>query len=77
ICGFQYRIDNPKYVTVVRDHKPSFQAAVIEQPNIIEVTYKINGKKESLFKGAVDVKEWYEIDYEGKKIGEVQLKLES
>ncbi|MDF9505794.1 DUF3854 domain-containing protein [Bacillus cereus] len=77
ICGFQYRIDNPKYVTVVRDHKPSFQAAVIEQPNIIEVTYKINGKKESLFKGEVDVKEWYEIDYEGKKIGEVQLKLES
>ncbi|WP_446325367.1 DNA primase [Bacillus tropicus] len=77
ICGFQYRIDNPKYVTVVRDHKPSFQAAVIEQPNIIEVTYKIKGKKESLFKGAVDVKEWYEIDYEGKKIGEVQLKLES
>ena len=77
ICGFQYRIDNPKYVTVVRDHKPSFQAAVIEQPNIIEVTYKINGKKESLFIGAVDVKEWYEIDYEGKKIGEVQLKLES
>lgn len=77
ICGFQYRIDNPKYVTVVRDHKPSFQAAVIEQPNIIEVTYKINGKIESLFKGEVDVKEWYEIDYEGKKIGEVQLKLES
>ncbi|PGD67629.1 DNA primase, partial [Bacillus toyonensis] len=25
----------------------------------------------------VDVKEWYEINYEGEKLGEVQLKLES
>ena len=64
-------------MTVVKNHKPSFKAEVIEQPNTIEVTYKINGKIESIFKGKVDVKEWYEINYEGEKLGEVQLKLES
>ena len=77
ICGFQCRIDDPEYMTVVRNHKPSFKAEVIEQPNTIEVTYKINGKIESVFKGKVDFKEWYEINYEGEKLGEVQLKLEN
>ncbi|MGG2134605.1 DNA primase [Bacillus sp. S2(2024)] len=77
ICGFQYRIDKPKFVTIVRNNKTGFKAEVIEQPNIIEVSSYINGKKETIYEGKVDVKKWYEINYQGDRVGEVQLKLES
>lgn len=77
ICGFQCRIDKPKYIPIVRNIKPGFKVVVIEQPNIIKAVYENQDKVETIFQGEVEVKEWYELSYKGDKIGDVQLKKES
>ncbi len=74
ICGFQCRIDKPKYIPIVRNIKPGFKVVVIEQPNIIKAVYENQDKVETIFQGEVEVKEWYELSYKGDKIGEAQLK---
>ncbi len=40
IVGFQYRIDNPPNVAIVKRRKDGLQARIIKQPNLVQVSFE-------------------------------------
>ncbi|WP_176551182.1 DUF3854 domain-containing protein [Bacillus sp. AFS040349] len=40
IVGFQYRIDNPPNVATIKERKQGLRAKVIQQPNLVQVSYE-------------------------------------
>jgi hypothetical protein len=39
IVGFQYRIDNPQNVVEVKVNRPGLKARIIEQPDLVQVSF--------------------------------------
>lgn len=69
IEGFQIRVDNPPNDVVIDKKSPGLHAKVIEQPNVVQVSYE----GEILFEREFKLKETELILYENTEVGSVTL----
>lgn len=70
IVGFQYRIDNPPNVAVIRERKQGLKAKVIQQPNLVQVSFE----GEILWEKEMNLKETVTVTYNNEIVGWVTLK---